>query len=267
MIPKTIHYCWFGGNPIPDLAKKCIKSWEKYCPDYQIIEWNESNYDISDTPLYVQQAYDAKKWAFVSDYVRLAVVYENGGIYLDTDVELIKRPTELLKYSAFFGFEDDVHVNTGLGFGAEKHAPILADMMEDYRNLSFTLPDGSFDQTPCPIRNTKALERIGLVCDNSRQLLPGEIAVFPKDYFCPLDYYTGVLKKTKNTVSIHRFAASWYSEKEREAYIRKTAERQKEIRQERFRNGPKRFMRKLIGEERYNKAKEAFLLMWKGKKR
>ena len=117
-IPKVIHYCWFGGNPKPKLVQKCIHSWKKYCPDYEIIEWNESNFDISSCPLYVRQAYDVKKWAFVSDYARLKIIHTCGGIYLDTDVELIKSLDSLLEYNAFFGFEDGKYVATGLGFGA-----------------------------------------------------------------------------------------------------------------------------------------------------
>lgn len=255
MIPKTIHYCWFGGNPLPELALRCIKSWKKYCPDFEIVQWNEESFDISAAPLYVRQAYEAKKWAFVSDYARLRIVYENGGLYFDTDVELIRSPEQLLGYSAWFGFEEERQVATGLGFGAEKGAPILAEMLADYQNIPFVLEDGSFDMTPCPTRNTAALVRAGLICDNTQQLLPGNVAVFPKDWFCPLDYLTGRLHKSKNTVSIHRYAASWYTEKEKAWYARKSAELKKELRRERFVNGPKRFMRKLIGNELYKKVK------------
>ena len=258
MIPKKIHYCWFGGNPLPELAKKCLKSWRKYCPDYQIIEWNESNYDISAAPLYVRQAYEAQKWEFVTDYVRLQVVYENGGVYFDTDVELVRSPEDLLQYAAFFGFEDETQVNTGLGFGAELHAPVLAEMMEDYQDLVFFKSDGSFDQTPCPVRNTEALVRHGLDCSNTKQILEGNIAIFPKEYFCPLDYYYGILEKTRNTVSIHHFAASWYSEKEQKAYREKVRARKREIRREKLRNGPKRALRKLIGDMRYERIKSRF---------
>ena len=119
-IPKVIHYCWFGHNPKPEQALSCIASWKEKCPDYQIIEWNEDNYDISSAPLYVRQAYQEKKWAFVTDYVRLQVVFENGGIYLDTDVELKKSLNALLGYRAYFGFEDATYINTGLGFGAKQ---------------------------------------------------------------------------------------------------------------------------------------------------
>ena len=107
MIPKTIHYCWFGGNPLPPLAVKCIKSWKKYCPDYEIIEWSEKNFDVSSAPLYVRQAYEAKKWAFVTDYVRLYAMTTCGGVYMDTDVELVKPIDTYLSHEAFSGFEDD----------------------------------------------------------------------------------------------------------------------------------------------------------------
>ena len=125
MIPKKIHYCWFGHNQLPESAKKCINSWKKFCPSFDIIEWNEENFNIDACPQYVKDAYSQKKWAFVTDYVRLKVVYENGGIYFDTDVELISRIDSLLKYNAYFGFEDGVYVNTGLGFGAVKGMGII----------------------------------------------------------------------------------------------------------------------------------------------
>lgn len=255
MIPKTIHYCWFGGNPLPELAQKCIKSWKKFCPDFQIVEWNESNFDLSSAPRYVRQAYEAKKWAFVSDYARLRIIYENGGLYFDTDVELIRSPEQLLSYSAWFGFEEEQQIATGLGFGAEKGAPILADMLADYQDIPFVLEDGSYDLTPCPIRNTAALARAGLILNNTQQLLPGNVAVFPKEWFCPLDYLTGKLQKTKNTVSIHRYAASWYTEKEKAWFARTSAELKKELRHERWVNGPKRMLRKLIGESVYERIK------------
>lgn len=209
MIPKIIHYCWFGGKPLPAAAQKCIASWKKYCPDYEIHAWTEENYDIASAPLYVRQAYEAKKWAFVSDYVRLLVVYKHGGIYLDTDVELLKNLDPLRGYSAYFGFEDGLHVATGLGFGAESHSQVLANMMLDYQTIPFLLDNGSYDLTACPVRNTDALVHIGLVCRNEFQLLPGNIAVFPTEYFCPRDIHTMEIRVTENTYTIHHFAGSW----------------------------------------------------------
>lgn len=214
-IPKTIHYCWFGRNPKPKLAEKCIKSWKKYCPDYEIIEWNEDNFDISAAPLYVRQAYEARKWAFVTDYVRLQVVYEYGGVYLDTDVELKKALDCLLGHKAYFGFENEKFINTGLGFGAEKELPILMEMMEDYQDVPFLLEDGTYDITPCPKRNTEVLLRHGLQLNGSKQILTGDILILPMVYLCPIDYETKKKRYTRETVSVHWFDASWQSEEER----------------------------------------------------
>lgn len=213
MIPKTIHYCWFGRNPKPKLAEKCIKSWKKYCPDYALIEWNEDNYDLNSAPLYVRQAYDAQKWAYVSDYVRLQVVYEYGGIYMDTDVELIKPLDSLLQYRAYFGFEDENYVATGLGFGAEKGHPVVKEMLSSYDGCAFILPDGLLDEIPCPRRNTEALKKWGLVLGNQDQILKESIRILPKDWLCPMHYYTGDLQKTPQTVSIHWYGGSWMEEK------------------------------------------------------
>ena len=216
MIPKTIHYCWFGKNKKPALAKRCISSWHKKCPDYTIIEWNEENYDLCAAPLYVRQAYEQKKWAFVTDFVRLWVISEFGGVYLDTDVELIKPLNPFLKYSAFFGMEDNNLVATGLGFGAEKGMPVLKHLMSDYLDIPFMLPDGTLDTTSCPVRNTSVFQTLGFVPENRLQILQGNIAVFPTQYFCPLSYITGKKNVTSDTVSIHWYSASWLSEKQRE---------------------------------------------------
>ena len=122
-IPKVLHYCWFGGAPKPKNIQNCIRSWKKYCPDYEIIEWNEQNFDVSQS-LYTRQAYDARRWAFVADYARLKILYEQGGIYMDTDVELLRSLDDLLVYPAFFGFQHNNEVATGLGFGAEARSPV-----------------------------------------------------------------------------------------------------------------------------------------------
>jgi mannosyltransferase OCH1-like enzyme len=137
MIPKKIHYCWFGGNPKSEIIEQCIASWKEYCPDYEIIEWNESNFDVNCTP-YTAAAYEAKKWAFVSDYARLKVVYDNGGIYLDTDVLLHNRLDELLMHECWLAQEDIRYVSTGLGFGAQKGHPLIRAMMATYENCVFS---------------------------------------------------------------------------------------------------------------------------------
>lgn len=254
MIPQIIHYCWFGHNPKPKLAEKCIKSWKRYCPDYEIIEWNEDNFDISACPLYVRQAYEAKKWAFVTDYVRLQVVYEHGGIYMDTDVELKKSLDPLLDHQAYFGFEDGVYINTGLGFGAVKGMPLLREMMDDYQDIPFVLPDGSFDTTTCPERNTEVLLRHGLRQDNTKQVIDG-FAIYPKDVFCPLDYYTGKVAKTKNTVAIHWFSASWQTKEAKQRHKRNKRKTNRTNRLHFILHIPHRVLRLILGEKNYEKLK------------
>lgn len=257
-IPKVIHYCWFGHNPKPKLAEKCIKSWKRYCPDYEIFEWNEDNFDISACPLYVRQAYEAKKWAFVTDYVRLQVVYEHGGIYMDTDVELKKSLDPLLEYNAYFGFEDETHIATGLGFGAVKGTPILMEMMEDYQDIPFILPDGSFDTIPCPKRNTKILLRHGLMQNNTKQVLDDGILILPSIYLCPILLNTGEMKRSRKTVSIHWFSASWKSESQRNEMINFFRNVKKLKRREHYYNLsilPNRILLNVLGEQRYNNLK------------
>ena len=249
MIPKKIHYCWFGGNPKPKLAEKCFRSWKKYCPGYEIIEWNEDNYDLSAAPLYVRQAYEAKKWAFVTDFVRLQVVCDQGGIYLDTDVELRKPLDHLMENRAWFGFEDQKHIATGLGFGAEAGHPILWEIMEDYREIPFLLADGSYDILSCPQRNTGAFLRRGLRQDNSRQTLEGDVLILPSDYLNPKDWKTGEIRITENTLSIHHFGASWYTPEMMRELKRKQ-------RRQWLRRLPSTIGWQILGKERYEKIRK-----------
>lgn len=189
MIPKVIHYCWFGGNPKSELIKRCIASWEKYCPDWEIKEWNETSFDISSFP-YTKEAYEAKKWAFVSDFVRLYVVYEHGGVYMDTDVELLQSIEELNKYCAWYAFETNLYINTGMGFGATPKHISVKKMLEIYNERHF-LKQGKPDLQPCPKGNTEGLQsscsafrrdgtsqNVGGVCVLSR----GEYAKYAKHY-------------------------------------------------------------------------------------
>ena len=215
MIPKIIHYCWFGRNSKPELAQKCYASWKKFCPDFKIIEWNEDNYDIQSAPLFVRQAYESKKWAFVTDYVRLEVVNKHGGVYLDTDVEIIKPIDDLLKYKAFFGLQNSTMINTGLGFGAEAELPVLNEMMETYQSIPFVKEDGTYDNTPCPERDTSVFIKYGFKEENSLQVLSDNIVCLPTEYLSPKDYLSEELCITENTRTIHHFAESWMSEKER----------------------------------------------------
>lgn len=208
MIPKIIHYCWFGGKAKPKLAKKCIASWKKFCPDWEIIEWNETNFDTSAHP-YAAFCHKTQKWAFLSDFVRLAVVSDHGGIYLDTDVELIRSPKNLLKEEAFLGYENDQFINTGLGFGAEAGHPTVRAMLERYLALT---PDenGAFPLIACPRLNTQALETLGLTPDGTEQTVAGA-RILPTDRLNPYEYTTGRMLKTENTLSIHWYNQSWIS--------------------------------------------------------
>ena len=256
MIPKTIHYCWFGGNPLPKFAKKCIKSWKKYCPDYEIIEWNEKNFDLYSAPLYVQQAYEARKWAFVSDYVRLKVVFDNGGIYLDTDVEVIRNLDVFLNYKSFFGFETDIYIATGLGFGAHKNMPILCELMKHYEESSFVNEDGSYDLRACPEINTEVFVKHGLVKNNTNQVLDnGDVLIFSTDYFCPKSVSSGKIRIKKNTYTIHKYNASWVEKEEIEKRDLIWKKARKEIRRERIRLIPNIVLKKIIGEKKYNNLK------------
>lgn len=211
-IPKKIHYCWFGGAELPELAIRCMESWKKYCPDYEVIRWDESNSDLESCQ-FVREAYAAKKWAFVSDYMRLKVVEEHGGIYLDIDVELLKPLDPFLEHQGFMGFEQakPYCVNTGLGFGAVAHHPVIQKLMANYEKTPFVKADGSFDMMPCPARDTVILEQLGLKQNNKKQKI-NEVIIFSFDYFSPLSFL-GEKKFTSNTVSIHHFNASWHTSK------------------------------------------------------
>lgn len=210
MIPRIIHYCWFGRNEKPKLAQKCITSWQKFCPDYKIIEWTEDNFNIDAYP-YARFCYQNKKWAFLSDFVRLIVVAEYGGIYFDTDVELLKKPDELLQYKAFYGFENEKNIATGLGFGAEAQHPTLLAMIQQYLDLQVD-KNGDYPMVVCPVLNTRALLSFGLKLDGSRQTLAGA-EIFPIEFFNPYDDPTGQLNKTANTISVHWYSKSWMNKK------------------------------------------------------
>lgn len=254
-IPKVIHYCWFGRTLLPLSAQKCIESWKEKCPEYKIIKWTEDNFNLSECPVYVQQAYDAKKWAFVTDYARLKIVYDNGGIYLDTDVEVLKSLSPLLNNSAFFGFEDEAYVATGLGFGAVAHAQILQELMNDYRKSSFLKENGEYDLTSCPVRNLHVFQDYGLIQNNKLQRLKDGSLILPTEYLCPLDTKTGLLHKTKKTFSIHHYSASWCDDptlQGREKWRRKN-------RWKYYRRFPIRMAKKILGRNFYQKIREMIL--------
>ena len=215
-IPKIIHYCWFGKNPKPEMAMKCIQSWKKYCPDYEIIEWNEDNFDV-DCCDYVREAYTAKKWAFVSDVARLYALVNYGGIYMDTDVELLKSLDEFLKYEAVSGFEAKDRIPTGLMACREGH-PLFAELLHDYDNAHFTKEDGSLDLTTNVTRITNICLQHGLQLNNTLQTVCG-FTLFPSDYFCPKSHADNVVRVTKNTHAIHWFDGSWMDVEQRQKKV------------------------------------------------
>lgn len=225
MIPKKIHYCWFGNTELPDKDKKCIESWKKYCPDYEIIRWDESNFDITKCK-YMRQAYGQKKWGFVPDFARLDIIYNEGGIYLDTDVELIKGVEDLLDNSAFMGFEDRYSVNLGSGFGAEKHNKIIGFLRDMYYNISFIDKDGNLNLTASPMYTTKGLQNLGLILNNQTQMIYN-IKIYPSEWFSPIDFSSGIVKKTVNTHSIHHYNMSWKDEEEKGLILKKQKNIQK----------------------------------------
>lgn len=225
-IPKTIHYCWFGNNPLSEMAVKCIESWKKYLPDYEIKEWNESNFDV-DCCDYVREAYKAQKWAFVSDYARFWILYQYGGIYFDTDVELIKPIDDLIEKGSFMGCEptnspkdtymgdikSEKVVNAGLGLAAAPGLALYREILDDYEQDHFIMPEKGGPKTVVT-RTTEHLVNHGLSNAKTIQCIDG-IYIYPPEYFCPLNFYTGCLEITSNTRSIHLYTASWHNDVEK----------------------------------------------------
>ena len=216
LIPKMIHYCWFGGKPIPDTYKEWIESWHKFCPDYEIKEWNESNYDITKNQ-YMYQAYEQKKWGFVPDYARLDIIYNYGGIYLDTDVELVSSFDDLLYQKGFAGFEREEFVNLGSGFGAVQRLPIIKEMMDYYEDKQFVNEDGSLNLIASPRLQTDVLLRYGLKQNGEYQLV-SDLTIFPEKMFCGKSISLRRIRLKPYTRSIHHYDGSWLEDKVKKAF-------------------------------------------------
>lgn len=220
MIPKKIHYCWFGGNPLPLLAQKCIESWKKYLPDYEIIEWNESNYNVHKIP-YISQAYKAKKYAFVSDYARVDILNEHGGVYFDTDVEVLKDLSPILNKGQFLGIEAPGAIANGLGMAAEKGDAILVEILESYSKENFVNPDGTYNLKTVVTRVSDIFRNYGFTDDADHVQEIANYNIYPAEYFCPKNVQTGVLIITENSYTIHHYDASWLEDWQKKVQIDK----------------------------------------------
>lgn len=217
MIPKIIHYCWFGGNPMPKEYQRYIESWKRFLPNYKIMEWNEQNYNVNCIP-FSEEAYNVKKFAYVSDYARLKVLYEYGGIYFDTDVEIIRPMDDLMTKGAWMGIEK--HSNTpdtddmvalGLGFAIEPHHPIIKEVMSFYEKTHYIFPDGHIEQIPIVPITTNILKKHGMPSRIDVPVKVEGITIYPWDYFCPQEFLSTKVESTSNTYTIHHYSATWMS--------------------------------------------------------
>lgn len=207
VIPKVIHYCWFGETEIPEQNREWMASWKKYCPDYEIIEWNEKNYDFKKNR-FMLEAYQAGKWGFISDYARLDIVYNYGGIYLDTDVEIIKSLDELLYQDAFMGVDGTKRISSGLGFGAKPYFPLLKELMYEYDNRSFYNDEGVMELIPCPKTERCFFNSKGYINNGECQEIDGLI-VYPEKVLSGKCVFTGKIEPTEHTFSVHHYDGSW----------------------------------------------------------
>lgn len=208
MIPKIIHYVWFGGKPMPEKNAKYLESWRKNCPEYTFMLWNEENFDISSSNNYVKQAFENKKYAFVSDYVRLYALKTYGGIYLDTDVEVLKSFDDLLDNKMFVCRENSAYISTAV-IGAEKDNKIISELLNSYEKRNFILEDGSLDLTTNVVNISLFLHKKYNYKLNNSEFICDEISIYKSTYFSSKDYFSGKMRSTKNSYAIHHFDGSW----------------------------------------------------------
>ena len=234
MIPKTIHYIWLGKGEKPKIFYQCLESWKKFCPDYEIKEWTEDNLDINICQ-YCKDAYSDKKYAFASDVLRFEILRQHGGVYLDIDVELLKKPDQFLENKFFTAFESESIVNPGLIMGAEKNDAFVEKIVNLYKTLDYR-ESRNREETVCTITSNQ-LKSMGFSMDNTFQKVD-DIALYPTEYFCPLNFKNGKLKKTKNTHAIHHYASTWLTKKQ------KIALRAKQL------------LHRMIGEKNYTRLKK-----------
>lgn len=214
MIPKIIHYCWFGGNPLPKSALRCIESWKRYLPDYEIKEWNETNFDFSQCA-YACEAAERKKWAFVSDYARFKILYKYGGLYFDTDVEVIKPLDDILIRGSFMGAEnvpsdrdEDLKVAPGLGLAINPGLGLVKELIDTYESIHYVMEDGSVSTKTIVHITSELLKKHGLKDSTEIQNVAG-VTIYPKEYFCPMHPVFKTLEITENTRTIHHYDATW----------------------------------------------------------
>ena len=220
MIPKIIHYCWLSEEEYPELVKKCIKSWHEKLPEYQFIKWTTENFDVNSN-IFCKEAYESKKYAFASDYIRVKVLYDYGGVYLDSDIEVFKKFDDLLDNKAFIGFEND-KVVTAWCMACEKYNPVFKKFLDYYEERHFIMQNGNFDMLPNPQILTPILVNEEKLILNSEYQQLKNITIYPKDYFCPKDYKTGKINITDNSYCIHYFNGDWLSKTTRlKSYILK----------------------------------------------
>lgn len=264
MIPKKIHYCWFGNNDLPKSAQKCINSWKKHFPDYQIIEWNESNFNVN-MITYTKQAYEAKKYAFVSDFARFYILYNYGGVYFDTDVEVLKSFESILNAGAFMGCETDgvdnnnseaqIQINPGLGIAARPNMEIYKEIIDYYSTIYFLNDDGTYNYQTVVAYTTNLLKKHGLLNINGIQKIE-DIIIYPKEFFNPKSDLDGIIRTTDNTYSIHHYDASWFTEKQQKEKLERWKKKQKRAKQKARRAKIKSFFIKVFGEKIYNKLRK-----------
>lgn len=209
-IPKVIHYIWLGPKPLDRLSKKCMKTWERVLPDYEVVRWDDKKCkSIIENNLYASQAYKAQKYAFVSDYIRLYVLYHHGGIYMDTDVRVLKNVDEFLEFSAFTSFQDETMIPTAL-MGSEKSGFWVGKLLEYYDEHQFIDKNGGYDFTTNVTTITNMSEKFGLIKNGEEQVLDGDVHIYPREYFCPLDTRNSKNDKiTENTYAMHLYNGSW----------------------------------------------------------
>lgn len=235
-IPKIVHYCWFGEKEKPDSVKKCIESWKKFLPDYQLMEWNEDNFNIEKLQ-YTKEAYAAKKYAFVSDVTRIESLYQYGGIYMDTDVEVLKTFTPLLDARCILGMEEKGYVATSF-MAFEKEHPLVKQFLNLYENINFLDENGQINTGTNVAKLTNMLMEKGFVQENHYQELEEGIKIYPKEFFSPYDYINCHYNITENSYCVHHFAVSWMSKKEQ------------------VKKGIKKQLSKILGPKKMNKIRE-----------